>query len=229
MSFDNIAKIAQNMQAQLTDREREVLAERFPAKGTLGKEMQFAREAFVKHTIAKQSEGRWLLRQPGASHFWIEVVVLAGGHLLVHGDIQAVIFGHYHAHKDATPEAVARQTVYWMAQRLYPDDGYFIEKASIGGTADETIWTYDEGVLRTEIEALIRESADAHPDTLQGLQDALDSVGADSLEETQRMVCEALDGDSESIPRGRRISSAMIYAHAALRKLASLLDAEVTT
>jgi len=223
----SLADIAKKMQDSLTDREREILAARFPAKPVdrLTTEMKQAREAFAKHAISKQSEGRWLLRQPDTSTFWFEVVVLAGGHLLVHGDIQAVVFGHYHAHKDATPADAARQMVFWMAQRSYPDDGYFIEKASIGGTADETIWTYDEDVLRTEIEALVREAADAHPDTLQGLQDALDSVGVDSLEETQHMVWEALDGDTESIPHGRRISSAMIYAHAALQRLASLLDA----
>jgi hypothetical protein len=227
----SLADAVKGSQDRLTDREREVLVERFlltsaTPEGRVGREMAQAREAFAKHAIVKQSEGRWLLRQPDTSHFWFEAVVLAGGHLLVHGDIQAVMFGHYHASKYETPEAAARETVCWMAHRRYPDDSYFVEKARIGGTADETIWTHDDDVLRAEIAELIQEFADAHPDTLEGLQAALDSVGVDSLEETQRTVCEAFDGDTESIPYGRRISSAMVYAHAALQRLASLLDAQ---
>lgn len=207
------------------------------AMNSTDQEMAQARESFAKHEIVKWSEGRWLLKQPGTGTFWFEVVVLAGGSMIVHGDIQAVVFGHYSARKDATPDATAWQMVHWMASRKRPDDHYFIEKAGIGGTADETIWTPDDDVLRAEIVELIaaaRESeAAAEPDTdlrdtdlSDTLEDALDNVGSLTHEQVQHAVYEALDGDAESVPQGRRVSAAMIYAHAALQRLAELLDAE---
>jgi hypothetical protein len=119
-----------------------------------------------------------------------------------------------------------------MASRKRPDDHYFIEKAGIGGTADETIWAPDDDVLRAEIVELIaaaRESeAAAEPDTdlRDALEDALGNVGSLTHEQVQHAVYEALDGDAESVPQGRRVSAAMIYAHAALQRLAELLDAE---
>jgi hypothetical protein len=195
-------------------------------------EMVVARESFARHSIVKRSEGRWLLREPGTSVFWFEVVVLAGGSMIVHGDIQAVVFGHYSARRDATPDDTAWQMVHWMASRKRPDDHYFIEKAGIGGTADETIWAPDDDVLRAEIVELIaaaRESeAAAEPDTdlRDALEDALGNVGSLTHEQVQHAVYEALDGDAESVPQGRRVSAAMIYAHAALQRLAELLDAE---
>lgn len=250
-----LADAYKKMLEQLTDREREVLDARFaggaplslsgdllPAKPPEPKpdriaiEMAHARKSFAKHEIVKGSEGRWLLKQPGTNNFWFEVVVLAGGCLLVHGDIQAVIFGRYHAHENDTPTRAARQMVLWMGTRKRPDDSYFVEKAGLGGTADETIWTYDEDTLREQIKELIKEVSDGEVDEdgevdshkrerREELEDVLARVGDVSLEEIQREVYDALEGDGESVPRGKIISSSMIYAHAALQRLTGLFDA----
>ena len=245
-----LADTYKKMLEQLTDKEREVLGKRFPAGlpetlpatglpepepevDRIAVEMVHARKSFEKHEIVKWSEGRWFLKQPGTSTFWFEVVVLAGGYLLVHGDIQAVMFGCYHANENDTPHRAARRTVLWMGTRKRPDDGYFIEKAGIGGTADETIWTYDEDTLREEIAELIaaaRESeAVTEPDTdlREELEEILTRVGDVSLEEIQSQVYDALEGDAESVPRGKLLSSSMVYAHAALQRLTKLLEAEV--
>ena len=251
-----LADAYKKMLEQLTDKEREVLGKRFPATGLpetlpatglpepepevdrIAVEMVHARKSFEKHEIVKWSEGRWLLKQPGTSTFWFEVVVLAGGYLLVHGDIQAVMFGCYHANENNLPTTTARQMVLWMGTRKRPDDGYFIEKAGIGGTADETIWTYDEDTLREEIADLIKEVSDGEVDEddevdsrkhdrREELEEILTRVGDVSLEEIQSQVYDALEGDAESIPRGKLLSSSMVYAHAALQRLTKLLEAEV--
>lgn len=247
-----LADAYKKMLEQLTDKEREVLGKRFPATGLpetlvdvcipatkpdrITVEMVHARKSFEKHEIVKWSEGRWFLKQPGTNNFWFEVVVLAGGYLLVHGDIQAVMFGCYHANENDTPHRAARRTVLWMGTRKRPDDGYFIEKAGIGGTADETIWTYDEDTLREEISELIKEVSDGEVevdsrkhDRREELEDVLARVGDVSLEEIQREVYDALDGDGESVPRGKILSSSMVYAHAALQRLTKLLEAEAKT
>jgi len=200
-----------------------------PKTDLISQEMEWARKNFAKHEITKSSEGRWLVRQPETSTFWFEVVVLAGGHLIVHGDIQAVIFGRYSS-------GDAQQTVNWMAQRERPDDSYFVEKAKIGGTSHETIWSSDDEVLREEIQELIREVSQDEIDDVgdvdcrckerrEALEEALGAVGYVSLEQTQTAICDAFDGDWERIPTGQRISANMVYAHAALQCLARLLDA----
>lgn len=244
---------------QLTDREQEILDARLatstPAfEHALGLErtskapapsakdrttwlMAAARENFAKHQIVKTNPGRWLVRQPGSSTFWFEVVVLAGGSMIVHGDVQAVIFGHYCPSRDDAPDAIAWQTVHWMASCRRPDDHYFVEKADIGGTAHETIWTYDSDTFRQQIRELIAEvsegevdedgTVDAHKRVRrEALEAALERVSVTSVGTMQQDICDALDGDSERIPSGEVISSAMIYAHAALQCLARLLDAE---
>lgn len=57
--------------------------------------MQKATEMFANHAIASHSVdgdfGRWLLRNPKDSENWCEIVELAVGHLIVHGDIVLVI------------------------------------------------------------------------------------------------------------------------------------------
>ena len=198
-------------------------------------DMDRARTELSEHKISKSSTGRWLVKRPGTGVFWYEVVVLEGGHLLVHGDIEVVLFGTYHPAEGQSPDQAAINCVKWMASRKRPDDHYFIEKASIGTGADSRIWTPDDDVLSEEIEALLQypremeKDDEGEIDTVyqkrrEDLEEALESVGSSSLEEVQRMVYDALDGDSESVPRGRRISTAMIYAHAALQRLAILLD-----
>jgi hypothetical protein len=201
-------------------------------------DMEQARESFANHQITKSGGGRWLVKKPGTSTFWFEVIVLEGGKLMVHGDISPVIFAYYHPNQHSSAEENAEGCVRWMASRKRPDDPYFTEKAKIGSSSDDTVWTYDEDTLREEIEALIDEThaseAEAefdgddhrkhiHIERRESFQEALDGVGGTSLEETQSLVYDALDGDAESVPFGVRVSTSMIYAHAALQRLDALL------
>jgi hypothetical protein len=219
-----------------------------PALDRVAVQAAQARKDFRNHQIVKESLGRWLVQQPDNCAFWFECVVLEGGYLLVHGDIQAVLFGIYSAHRDTPKDIAALQTLYWMAQRTRPDDHYFVEKAQ-RGTSRDTIWTYDEAVLRDEIRDLIREAHETEAETenksigrkfetrdgfpsnkpavrSEELEYILENVGSDTtLEETQRAIYELFDGDCESVPQGKIVSAAMIHAHAALQRLAELLDA----
>jgi len=198
--------------------------------------MARARSELADHQIVRSSPGRWLVKKkPQSSIFWYEVVVLEGGHLLVHGDIQAVIFGRFHGSDKGTQEENFYDCVAWMASRKTPDDHYFVEKATIGGTNGHTIWEKSEEVLREEIQALIQETCrdevdeDGHVDSKvkerrEDLEAALENVGTISHEDVQVAIYEALDSDSEGVPEGRQISSDMIYAHAALQRLLTLLN-----
>ena len=102
-----------------------------------------ARQAFAAHEIVESSThkhmGRWLLRAPDPAHggytgiFWVEVVELEHGHLLVHGDIPPVVFGMYPT-KGARPGTLVR----WMC-RSSPRDGYLQEKARTGAGAGRDV------------------------------------------------------------------------------------------
>lgn len=198
--------------------------------------MKFARESFAKHQIAKASEDRWLVRQPGTSAFWFEVVSLAGGMMLVHGDIDAVLFGRYYPGENMTEEQAAIEKIHWMASRTRPDDCYFVEKAKIGtgSGSDGILFTKDEDVFREEIRDLIKQESEGEVDEdgevdsrkrerREALEDALHSVGSSTHEEVQRAIYDALEGDAESVPEGKIVSSTMVHIHAALQRLAELL------
>lgn len=204
--------------------------------------MKWSRESFAKHQIVKASEDRWLVRQPGTSAFWFEVVSLAGGMMLVHGDIDAVLFGRYYPSKDATEAQAAIEKIHWMASRTRPDDCYFLEKAKIGtgSGSDGILFTKDEDVFREEIRDLIKQESEGEVDEdgevdsrkrkrREALEDALHSVGSSTHEEVQRAIYDALEGDAESVPEGRIVSCTMVHVHAALQRLSELLNAVEST
>lgn len=199
-------------------------------------QMEQAREAFARHQIVelKTSHGRWLVKQPGTSNFWFEVIVLAGGKLLVHGDINAVIFAYYHSNPLLSAEDNAEGCVHWMASRPRPDDHYFVEKAKIGSDSNDTVWTSDDDTLSEQIRDLIEQECEGEVDEdgevdflkralHESLESALEMVGSSSHEEIQREVYEAL-GDAEGVPDGKMISTTMVCAHAALQRLAALIE-----
>ena len=197
-------------------------------------QMKHARNSFAKHRITESSHGRWLVKQPGTSTFGFEVVVLAGGKLLIHGDINAVIFAHFHPNQHDSAEDNASACVHWMASRKRPDDHYFIEKAKIGSDSDDTVWTRDDDTLREETQDLIKQESEGEVDEdgavdskkrdrREALEHALNMIGSSTHEEVQREVYEALDCDGESVPQGKIVSTTMVYAHAALQRLDVLL------
>lgn len=101
------------------------------------------------------------------SFIWAEVVVLRGGSLLVHGDMDTVVFSNYHR------PWRARQVIAWMANKN-SDYGYATGKAGLGGSIakcfdDEVAFsrvlefrrrgTIDKGVAR-ELTDLLRAGTD---------------------------------------------------------------------
>lgn len=201
-----------------------------PRVDRIAADMERAKENFTHHVIRKESEGRWLLSRPGSQGYWFETVVLAGGYLLVHGDIQAILFGGYHSDNINVPESNLG-CIRWMAKRSRPDDPYFLEKAKLGTGTDALLWEEDDDVLREEIEDLIQETKASDveypredtPRVLEALEEALGEIGGDSTHaEIQKAIYEAID-DGERVPRGRKITMSMVFAHAALQKLYSLL------
>ncbi len=52
---------------------------------------KMASEAYAEHRLVRTGDDRWLIRGTDA-FYWAEVVVLAGNRLLVHGDVEAVLF-----------------------------------------------------------------------------------------------------------------------------------------
>ena len=82
------------------------------------------RKAFVKHTIANRGDGRWILREPGTSNMQCEIVALAWGTLLVHGDFDCCLWTGYSG--KGGPESL----VAWIGRQT--DVHYVAQKASRG-------------------------------------------------------------------------------------------------
>lgn len=114
-----------------------------------------ARDAFAKHEIRERSEGRWLLfaRRPSGGwdgHYWTEVISLAGGRVLAHGDIETVVFAGY------SGEGGVEGPVRWIGKTTRGDFRYLGTKAAIG-TGPEGIETTDVDVCAGMLGAWARE------------------------------------------------------------------------
>jgi hypothetical protein len=239
-----------------------------------------ATRAFANHEIRERSEGRWVLQRRGAdgrweSTYWTEVLVLRGGKLLVHGDIEHVLFAYYGDSR--APERVLR----WMGDCT--DLGYYVTQKARIGTGRELIDVDDDRVAAHQIAEELREPlareverdgepwapplAEADPDDaedvewfrfdramdvvrflaalIDALREADDATGSREVSvlagglaqlgrgEPVAEVRRALyDGniDVETIARlGVVIAPRVFFAHAALRRLCALLDAERAT
>lgn len=114
---------------------------------------------FARHEIVQRSAegclGRWLLKEPRQDGhtgiFWIEIVELRGGHLIVHGDIKAVVFAMY-----PTSNQVVGSLACWMGRRPSPADGYLREKANHGTQVEQTR-RYDRDVAAEDARAWLAE------------------------------------------------------------------------
>lgn len=190
-----------------------------------------AQASFAEHMIVRRSTGRWLLKKPGTGIFWVEVVELAGGYLLVHGDIDCIVFGVY------IDPCNPGERVRWMASRSRGDDAYLIEKATIGMgmRSDELLFDYSPEQFRWQLEELraLESEQELHiddddvsaPSTLDAYDDALACYLDEGPQAAQRILANA-GIEAEDLPDGRVISARPVFAHAALRRLAELLDTE---
>lgn len=110
--------------------------------------------------------GRYFMKPAlGHGYSWVEVVVLRGGSLLVHGDCDTVVFSNYY--KPTHP----RQVVEWIAAS---DWDYATEKASIGGSIAR-VW--DEDVVAESVCRWRRDKAI----TAEHERDLMDAIGTPGI------------------------------------------------
>jgi len=193
-------------------------------------EIQHAKDAYATHRIVKESSGRWLCKAADNSNsYWFEVIVLAGHRLFVHGDFDPILFAQYYPLPGTSEEELLRSTLRWMANTPRPDYGYFISKAILG-SGEAAVMKSEDTVLRAQIAEMIEEyrtmeveDTENVEETILSLEEALQMVdGHHTHDEVKRFLYEALN-DAEALPDGKRISLGMVFAHAALQKLESLL------
>ncbi len=127
------------------------------------------RKAFAKHTIASRGDGRWVLREPGTSNLQCEIVALAWGTLLVHGDFSHCIWTYYSG--DGGPEALVR----WIGRQS--GLGYVCQKAIKGLEDHRLVEEINGEVLAHDLQEYLDEWRE---------QNALDDEDNDPSEDEQR-------------------------------------------
>lgn len=206
--------------------------------------MQQAAEAYAEHRVREAGHGRWLIMKPHADGgwdniFWTEIVVLDGGHMLVHGDADCVMFGVHPGLPLRGGRDAWRGVVRWMGSRKRPDDHYFMEKAQIGMGSDALTLTYDVSAMHEDITSIIddyrKDLDDAEPDVkkswteiIESLEEERQNLDERSPDEIRGAIYNIID-DCERLPSGTVVSTRMIYAHAALQRLVALFDEEEKT
>jgi len=117
---------------------------------------RLAQEAFSHHQIRERGSGRWTIASRSKENpaqwqwcCWAEIIVLRGGKLLVHGDIEHVLFAQYTDSSD--PEAVLR----WMGK--HTDLGYYVHQKAKIGTGQQLVDRRDGRVLLWELHDRITE------------------------------------------------------------------------
>jgi hypothetical protein len=171
-----------------------------------------AREAFAEHKIQK-TDGplpeprRWLIMRDGTSFYWVEIVHLLHGRLLVHGDISEVMW------KDGPPDW--RKAIDWVATA---DWSYAWEKCGRPSVRSENVMLAE----------LFTEKATFMP--YSNVREALDTAihrlrcGA-SVEKVQQYIFDAT-ADAELVSGlGCVPAPEFFYAWEAVKTLKRLLDA----
>lgn len=166
--------------------------------------------------VSKRGDDRYYVSNPKGTFLWAEVIVLAGGGLLVHGDCETVLFGCH-----------SKAPLSLMGGR--PTDSYVLEKAQIG--TGKSFLEFDIDSARKEIDALRPDLVESK--VLSGLspeeaalfvEDVIDEFLMNS-EDGQyalgiRDLCDHFDGFDENFHGlGMVMDHHLFYAHAAVRKV----------
>ena len=96
-----------------------------------------ANHVILSRVLMTERQASFTIGRPGDSTYTAEIVVLRWGHLLVHGDVDAVIFGVCNGYESW------RDVLDWMGRADY---GYAEEKASIGSTCSAMARCFDDEV-----------------------------------------------------------------------------------
>lgn len=202
-------------------------------------------EAFSSHSIVSRSTspsrsgdlGRWVMRDAKRSSFyWVEVAELYGGTLIVHGDIQFVVFRMYDV--TGNPGRYLR----WM-NRPSPSDHYMREKAHDSrfdqcrvytpsiAAEDALDWLSEQSEEDLKHHELRWKRMHLRPPVhtfKESFQEACRRVAADELRYQQAGdVWSSMFDDSETWGGWGWVTSPQFaYVWAALRRLCALLDEE---
>jgi hypothetical protein len=199
-----------------------------------------AAEAFSRHVIRRRSDGRWLLqRRYKDDKGWdcvyaAEVISLWGGELYVGGDIDFVIFAHYNDTR--SHESKLR----WMGE--HTDLGYYVrQKASIG-TGRQLIDVYESDAAEAQLREWLAERTEQLGEDHDEEEDGPLDVDGDELVTTINEMLQWMPDDPGEMLRrlhdvspsfmddryelGMVLAPRVYFAHAALRRLCDLLDAE---
>ena len=163
----------------------------------------------LKSVEEKGVLGRYFLMPPRGSLMWAEVVVLRAGCLLVHGDVDTVVFSNFY--KPQHP----RDVLEWMGNKdtCYT---YAEQKASIGGSIARC---FDEEVaLRRVLE--YRRNKTLDHEQARTLTELLKD-GTDQHEFSDRMY--ELTRDPELCSLGTVTDQRVFMALAVLKRLLKLL------
>lgn len=192
--------------------------------------MQKAAAMFAGHEIVSSSVdgiyGRWDLRAPGTSNDAAEIVELAGGHIVVHGDIDALLIGPHRCHQKAG-DAIMR------AARDVDEDGAAHNRVLSGMSVSRNfVFDLVESVAHAELVAWIRahgheEPEDGFDEFVNGIEDEL---GDDDRHDLVYEVLGRLDVAYESMPHDEMAKWGLVTSWrvakglAAVKRLAHLLS-----
>lgn len=186
-----------------------------------------SQHAFENHVITRRSEGRWLLQrqyEDGKPDWTMaaEVISLAGGALYVGGDIDFVIFSWF---SDSTAH---EDKVRWMGK--CNDLEYYVHQKACIGTGRELIDVYDAEVAEETLKEWLKDEQESNGRNYDRLKELIDD-GLRYDDGRHELINRLYDelGHGFAFDRGDVgiVMAPRVYcAHAALRRLCDLLDAE---
>ena len=172
-----------------------------------------ANHVILARSITNEKQASFTIGNPGESFYIAEIVVLRWGHLLVHGDVDAVIFGVCSGYKSW------RDVLNWMNRADY---GYAEEKASIGSTCSEMARGFDEEVALWKICDWRRHGYIPDKESAREVWDLIQSGDWHEAQNKLWSMDFELGLATVTLPR-------VFMAQAAITRLCELLDAENAT
>lgn len=191
-----------------------------------------ARETFATHTLVSRADDRkrFVLKRNGTEQsYWVEVLVLAGGKLMVHGDIEHLLFAYYSDSRDPY------DTIRWMGIHETADS-YVTQKAEIGSgralvyTTDDAVFCADVDRLRAELKG-DDDTRASHKARLRALDTMQRRLKREEVS-VRELIHEAYaattwdDYGEQLCSLGQVLDTRVYMAHAALNRLWTLLSAE---
>lgn len=190
-----------------------------------------ATNAFAKHEIRSRTETSVVIQRRNDDGSWsnyyaAEIVAGALSHLIVTGDIDTVVF--------ARQSGSLRSRLGWIAPKaerdriVEPSWRYLVEKATIGMTCNRKLSTEFAAELAEDLIADLAQDAEAEGDDARAA--ALREVDPPGDESELAAFMEALEAAGvsdvwEYWSSLHEVAPRVVYAWAACRKAAELIDA----